>query len=121
MTVFVALLRRPHIRIVSGAPSPSSSDTADRDLRLSKKAAKEIGQSRNLTVGLWEDPATGMAAVPLGALLVACGVSEFGRIVVEQGTAVGRTSFISVEFGEGTVCISGAGVVTASGCIRVAR
>jgi hypothetical protein len=55
------------------------------------------------------------------ALLVACGVSEFGRIVVEQGTAVGRTSFISVEFGEGTVCISGAGVVTASGCIRVAR
>jgi trans-2,3-dihydro-3-hydroxyanthranilate isomerase len=70
---------------------------------------------------MWEDPATGTTAGPLGALLVACGVSEFGRIVVEQGTAVGRTSFISVDVGEGTGCISGAVVVTASGCIRVAH
>jgi predicted PhzF superfamily epimerase YddE/YHI9 len=61
-----------------------------------------------------EDPATGTAAVPLGALLVACGVSEFGRIIVEQATAMDRTSFISVDFGEGTVCIGGARVVTAS-------
>jgi predicted PhzF superfamily epimerase YddE/YHI9 len=53
--------------------------------------------------GLRRFPATGTAAGPLGALLVACGVSEFGRIVVAQGPAMGRTSFISVDVGEGTV------------------
>ena len=68
-------------------------------------------------VGMWEDLATGMAAGPLGALLISCGLSDFGRIVLEPGTATGGTSFISVDVGEGMVCISGAGVGTASGCI----
>lgn len=71
----------------------------------------------NPTVGLWEDPATGTAAGPLAALLVENGVCEPGRIVVEQGTAMGRRSHLAVEICGAAVAISGSGTVTASGRI----
>ena len=51
--------------------------------------------------GIWEDPATGTAAGPLGAQLVAGGVVEPAAsgpatVVVEQGHSMGRPSRITV-------------------------
>ncbi|MFW6074777.1 MAG: PhzF family phenazine biosynthesis protein [Chloroflexota bacterium] len=50
---------------------------------------------------IWEDPATGSASGPLGAYLVQHGAvpNESGtvEIVNEQGTAMGRQSFISIR------------------------
>jgi PhzF family phenazine biosynthesis protein len=70
----------------------------------------------NPTVGIWEDPATGTAAGPLAAHLVAHGLAKAGQVIkVEQGTAMGRTSLIQVEVFANTVKISGRGVVVASG------
>jgi trans-2,3-dihydro-3-hydroxyanthranilate isomerase len=70
----------------------------------------------NPTVGIWEDPATGTAAGPLAAHLVAHGLARAAQaIVIEQGTAMGRTSLIQVEVLADTVKVSGRGVVVASG------
>jgi trans-2,3-dihydro-3-hydroxyanthranilate isomerase len=74
----------------------------------------------NPTVGIWEDPATGTAAGPLGAHLVAHGLSRPGQsMVIEQGTAMGRTSLIQVDIVGQTVKISGRGVIVASGTLTV--
>jgi trans-2,3-dihydro-3-hydroxyanthranilate isomerase len=70
----------------------------------------------NPTVGIWEDPATGTAAGPLAAHLVAHGLARQGEpILIEQGTAMGRTSLIRADVQPNTVRISGRGVVVASG------
>jgi trans-2,3-dihydro-3-hydroxyanthranilate isomerase len=70
----------------------------------------------NPTVGIWEDPATGTAAGPLAAHLVAHGLAPSGQpILIEQGTAMGRTSLIRAEVVSNSVKISGRGVVVASG------
>jgi PhzF family phenazine biosynthesis protein len=74
----------------------------------------------NPTVGIWEDPATGTAAGPLAAHLVAHGIAPPGQpIVIEQGTAMGRTSLIRAEVATNRVKISGRGVVVASGQLIV--
>lgn len=74
----------------------------------------------NPTVGIWEDPATGTAAGPLAALLVAHGLARVGQIqVIEQGTAMGRTSLIQAEVFPDKVQIAGRGVVVASGKLTV--
>ena len=62
-----------------------------------------------------EDPATGTAAGPLAAHLVAHGVARPGRIIIEQGTAIGRTSLIDVDVSAGAVKVSARAVVVASG------
>lgn len=70
----------------------------------------------NPTVGISEDPATGTAAGPLAALLVAHGVCPPDQtVVIEQGTKMGRTSLIRVDVGPGGVTVSGRGVIVASG------
>lgn len=73
----------------------------------------------NPTVGIGEDPATGTAAGPLGAHLVATGIVKPGRMTVEQGTAMGRTSLIQVEVRGSIVRIMGGGVIVASGVLTV--
>lgn len=74
----------------------------------------------NPTVGIWEDPATGTAAGPLAALLAAHGLARAGQIqVIEQGTAMGRTSLIQAEVFTDKVQIAGSGVVVASGKLTV--
>jgi trans-2,3-dihydro-3-hydroxyanthranilate isomerase len=70
----------------------------------------------NPTVGIWEDPATGTAAGPLAAYLVAHGLASSGQMIkIEQGTAMGRTSLIQVEVLANTVRILGRCVVVANG------
>lgn len=74
----------------------------------------------NPTVGIWEDPATGTAAGPLAAHLVNHGLAPAGQpMIIEQGTAMGRTSLIRAEAGMSGVRISGRGVVVASGELRL--
>jgi trans-2,3-dihydro-3-hydroxyanthranilate isomerase len=54
------------------------------------------------TSGVPEDPATGSASGPLGAYLVACGLvtpAADVRIVSEQGTRMGRQSFVHIAVG----------------------
>jgi trans-2,3-dihydro-3-hydroxyanthranilate isomerase len=75
----------------------------------------------NPTVGIWEDPGTGTAAGPLASHLVVHGfAAASGRpIIIEQGTAMGRTSLIRAEVTASNVRISGRGVVVASGNLFV--
>jgi trans-2,3-dihydro-3-hydroxyanthranilate isomerase len=74
----------------------------------------------NPTVGIWEDPATGTAAGPLGAQLVAHGLAKpVQSIVIEQGTAMGRTSLIEVQVQGTTVKVLGRGVVVADGQLSI--
>jgi trans-2,3-dihydro-3-hydroxyanthranilate isomerase len=74
----------------------------------------------NPTVGIAEDRATGSAAGPLGARLVADGLAPDGAtIVVEQGRALDRPSRIRVEVAGVSVRVGGAGVVVAEGALRI--
>jgi PhzF family phenazine biosynthesis protein len=69
----------------------------------------------NPTVGIAEDPATGTAAGPLAYHLVTNGLAKSGRMTIEQGTAIGRTSLIEVEVIDDTVKVIGRGVIVGSG------
>lgn len=74
----------------------------------------------NPTVGIWEDPATGTAAGPLAAHLVAYGVAGMEQLqIIEQGTAMGRRSLIQAEVLSNKVRIAGRGVVVASGTLSL--
>jgi trans-2,3-dihydro-3-hydroxyanthranilate isomerase len=74
----------------------------------------------NPTMGIREDPATGTAAGPLVARLVAEGkVADDSTAVVEQGHALGRPSRIQVTVSGDRVRVSGSGVVVAQGTLHV--
>jgi PhzF family phenazine biosynthesis protein len=73
----------------------------------------------NPTVGIAEDPATGTAAGPLVANLLAHGIVPPGVTTIEQGTAIGRTSLIQIEVDANQVRISGRGIVVASGQLHL--
>ena len=71
-------------------------------------------------MGIVEDPATGTAAGPLVALLVAAGKAPDGvAAVVEQGRALGRPSRIQVTVSGQRVRVSGSGLVVAEGTLRL--
>ena len=75
----------------------------------------------NPTMGIAEDPATGTAAGPLVARLVAEGtVAGDGRpVIVEQGHKLGRPSRIQVSVAGPRVRVGGSGLVVAEGTIEV--
>jgi trans-2,3-dihydro-3-hydroxyanthranilate isomerase len=86
-----ALGDRPRMGIFVFAPDP---DPAARQV-YSRMFAPH-------TSGVPEDPATGSASGPLGAYLVLRGLVERAdevRIVSEQGTKMGRQSFIHIRLG----------------------
>jgi PhzF family phenazine biosynthesis protein len=71
-------------------------------------------------VGIAEDPATGSAAGPLAAYLVACKLaSERRPVIVEQGNAMGRPSRIEVRVSGGGVRVSGKAVLVVEGHLKV--
>jgi trans-2,3-dihydro-3-hydroxyanthranilate isomerase len=71
-------------------------------------------------VGIAEDPATGSAAGPLAAYLVAHDLaSERRPVVVEQGRAMGRLSRIEVRVSGGGVRVSGSAVLVVEGRLRL--
>ena len=70
-------------------------------------------------MGIAEDPATGSAAGPLAAYLVAHGLaSERRPVVVEQGHAMGRPSRIEVRVSGGGVRVCGTAVVVLEGMLK---
>jgi PhzF family phenazine biosynthesis protein len=74
----------------------------------------------NPTVGIVEDPATGTAAGPLVALLVASGKLPDGvTAIVEQGHVLGRPSRIQVTVSGHRVRVSGSGLVVAHGTLNM--
>jgi PhzF family phenazine biosynthesis protein len=67
-------------------------------------------------IGIAEDPATGSAAGPLGALLASCGLLLEGTWrVIEQGDEIGRPSRIEVRVSGGQVEVAGRSVIVAEG------
>lgn len=74
----------------------------------------------NPTVGIYEDSATGTAAGPLSAQLVARGVVPDGStVIIEQGFAIGRPSRIEMRVQGDDVRLHGSGIVIAEGVLRV--
>jgi PhzF family phenazine biosynthesis protein len=74
----------------------------------------------NPTVGITEDPATGTAAGPLAARLVAEGAAADGAtVIIEQGYALGRPSAIGVTVTGPRVQVSGSGLVVADGMLAI--
>ena len=71
----------------------------------------------NPTMGLWEDAATGTAAGPLCAYLGSEGLLPGNRLVVEQGTRMGRPSILQVTLTPEPE-LTGAGVVVLRGTLR---
>ncbi|MGY4395480.1 PhzF family phenazine biosynthesis protein [Sphingomonas sp. UYAg733] len=72
----------------------------------------------NPTIGLWEDAATGTAAGPLAAYLASEGLITGDALVVEQGTRMGRQSFLHVAAGP-VPELSGSGVIVMRGQIEL--
>ncbi len=74
----------------------------------------------NPTMGIGEDPATGTAAGPLVASLVASGKIPGGiTAIVEQGYVLGRPSRIQVTVSGQRVRIGGSGLVVANGTLHI--
>jgi trans-2,3-dihydro-3-hydroxyanthranilate isomerase len=74
----------------------------------------------NPTVGIAEDPATGTAAGPLAVALVRSGHVPAGTAVhIEQGHHLGRPSRIRVDVIGDRVRLSGSGIITAQGELRL--
>ncbi|GAA3213946.1 PhzF family phenazine biosynthesis protein [Dactylosporangium siamense] len=78
----------------------------------------------NPAMGIAEDPATGTAAGPLGAQLVAGGVVEpaasgTATVIVEQGHSMGRPSRITVTVTGARVQVSGSGLTVARGTMTL--
>ncbi|MCX5065980.1 PhzF family phenazine biosynthesis protein [Micromonospora lupini] len=74
----------------------------------------------NPTVGIAEDPATGTAAGPLAVALVRSGQAPAGSpVLIEQGHRLGRPSRIRVDVTGDRVRLSGSGLVTAHGELRL--
>jgi trans-2,3-dihydro-3-hydroxyanthranilate isomerase len=71
-------------------------------------------------VGITEDPATGTAAGPLAARLLAEGATADGdTVIIEQGHALGRPSRIQVTVTGPRVQVSGSGLVVADGTLAI--
>jgi trans-2,3-dihydro-3-hydroxyanthranilate isomerase len=71
-------------------------------------------------VGIAEDPATGSAAGPLAAYLVARKLaSERRPVIIEQGSSMGRPSRIEVRVSGGGVRVSGNAVLVVEGRLRL--
>src|ERR1700733_5135223 len=83
-------------------------------------AAGAVAYARffNPTVGIAEDPATGTAAGPLAARLVAGGrIPDESTVIIEQGYALGRPSRIAVSVSRQRVRVGGSGLVVAEGAL----
>jgi PhzF family phenazine biosynthesis protein len=98
-----------------------SRDPAGEPSEADEAGAVAYTRFFNPTMGIAEDPATGTAAGPLVARLVAEGkVAGDGRpVIVEQGYAVGRPSRIQVSVAGRRVRVGGSGLVVAEGTIAL--
>ena len=80
---------------------------------------KAYTRSFNPTVGLWEDAATGTAAGPLCAYLGSQGMLDSnGELMIEQGTLMGRQSFLRLCLNPDAE-LSGTGVMVFLGKLAI--
>ena len=87
---------------------------------LQTREAGSLAQARAFFpgIGIVEDPGTGSAAVPLGALLNAHGLLRSGvTAVIEQGDEIGRPSRIEVSVAGDRVRVGGSSVIVAEGAM----
>lgn len=99
---------------------PSSGDAVEPRAAVEPGAAVAYTRFFNPTMGIAEDPATGTAAGPLVARLVAEGQVPDGRpVIVEQGFALGRPSRIQVSVTGPQVRVGGSGLVVAEGTLAL--
>ncbi|MGZ5198366.1 MAG: PhzF family phenazine biosynthesis protein [Telluria sp.] len=82
------------------------------------QSSKAYARFFNPTVGLWEDAATGTAAGPLAAYLAQAGIVQGNKLVVEQGTKMGRRSLLRVQLTPNPE-LSGTGIVVLQGVLRL--
>lgn len=74
----------------------------------------------NPTAGIVEDPATGTAAGPLAALLLARGlVVDGATVIVDQGHAMGRPSRLELHVQGPVVRLLGSAVIVAEGTLSI--
>ena len=66
--------------------------------------------------GTWEDPATGSANAPLGALLLSLGSADFAEFEIRQGVEMGRPSLLIVTARRGA---DGIRATVAGRCVPV--
>jgi PhzF family phenazine biosynthesis protein len=78
-----------------------------------------IARFFNPVAGIPEDPATGSAAGPLAAFLIANKVVDTETVIVEQGHGLDRPSRIEVRVRSDKVEVVGRCVVTARGSLTV--
>jgi trans-2,3-dihydro-3-hydroxyanthranilate isomerase len=83
------------------------------------EAADVYARFFNPADGLWEDPASGGAAGPLAYHLREHGLAPTGRVLVEQGTAMGRMSLIEARVTNADVTVSGSAVTVAEGVLKL--
>lgn len=91
-------------------------------LRERGDSSGAIAYSRffNPIMGIAEDPATGTAAGPLAARLVADGVVADGTtVLIDQGHVTGRPSRLHVTVSGDVVRLSGAGLIVADGNLHL--
>lgn len=88
------------------------------DRAFEDRAPAAYARFFNPTVGLWEDSATGTAAGPLSAYLGREGLLAGDALTIEQGTRMGRRSFLSVRLTPDPE-LSGSGVVVLRGMLHL--
>jgi trans-2,3-dihydro-3-hydroxyanthranilate isomerase len=110
---------RPRLRAILAAAGGEGCYLYSRD-PVDAEGAVAYTRFFNPTVGIVEDPATGTAAGPLVAMLVAAGELPDGvTAIVEQGHALGRPSRIQVTVSGQRVRVSGSGLVVAEGTLSI--
>jgi PhzF family phenazine biosynthesis protein len=84
-----------------------------------RESHKAYARFFNPTVGLWEDAATGTAAGPLCAYLGSQGMLDSsGELMIEQGTFMGRQSFLRLRLTPDAE-LSGTGVMVFLGNLTI--
>jgi trans-2,3-dihydro-3-hydroxyanthranilate isomerase len=101
------------------ALGPLLAEVGADGLYLLARAGPEGFRARmfDATLGIGEDPATGAAALAVGAYLLAEGWA--GRVVIRQGEEVGRPSVLEVEASPGRVRVAGGVHVVGEGRFRL--
>jgi len=120
----------PNVGVFVFAPDPDPQAGAGRGAAAGESSGCNKVYSRMFaphTSGIPEDPATGSASGPLGAYLVERGLvapADTVNIVSEQGTRMGRQSFIRIRVGMSAgriseILVGGSVVPVIEGRLRV--
>lgn len=116
---------------LSGSEFGGATDAGGAFIFSSEPGSDRAYSRMIATIGgaTWEDPATGSASGPLGAYIVQHGLSSGGsmvEIVSEQGTRMGRQSFVHIrvaieDAAPKSISVGGSVVPVFDGVLRIPR